>query len=203
MTEILDPYVYPGTDLLRNLRDIRDPKLLQRFEVRSTTRRLRELESNPIGGSFDAKHLRAIHACVFQDIYSWAGKFRTIDMRMDVPGQFFFARPNRIDSSVAELLGQLRPAKNLRGLPAEAFSERAGNYLGELNAIHPFRDGNGRTQREFIRELAAQNGYALNWSRVSIEQMRAASRLSFQRGNDEGMIEVVRTALEERGRTKA
>ena len=82
-------------------------------------------------------------------------------------------------------------------------SSWAGNYLGELNAIHPFRDGNGRTQREFIRELAAQNGYALNWSRVSIEQMRAASRLSFQRGNNEGMIEVVRTALEERGRTKA
>jgi cell filamentation protein len=91
MTGNMDPYVYPSTSVLRNRREIRDPSGLAAFEADATVRRLKELQANPVPGSFDAEHLRAIHRHIFQDVYTWAG-----------------------------------------------------HYLGELNAIHPFRDGNGR-----------------------------------------------------------
>jgi cell filamentation protein len=72
----MDPYVYPGTSVLRNLRDLRGPKDLADFEADATGRRLKELSSKPIGGSFDAKHLKAVHGHIFQDVYAWAGQFR-------------------------------------------------------------------------------------------------------------------------------
>jgi len=189
----MDPYVYPGTSVLRNLRDIRDPNALAQFEADVTWHRLKKLENNPIRGSFDARRLKSVHAYIFQDVYAWAGEFRTVNIaRSD---QFYFAFANQIDSSVTRLLGQLQDEGPLKGLGVEAFSARAGYYLGELNAIHPFRDGNGRTQREFIRQLALENDYILNWSNVAADHMQEASRLSFQRGDNARMIEVVRTAL--------
>ena len=196
----MDPYVYPGTSVLRNLRDLRDPKNLAEFEADATGRRLKELRSKPIGGSFDAKHLKAVHGHIFQDVYAWAGQFRTVNIARS--GQFYFAFANQIDPSVNKLLEQLRHENRLKGLNAKAFTLRAGHYLGELNAIHPFRDGNGRTQREFIRQLASENGHSLRWSRVSAEQMREASRMSFQHGDNTGMADMVRTALKHSERTR-
>jgi len=85
---------------------------------------------------------------------------------------------------------------HLKDLDAEAFARRAGYYLGELNAIHPFREGNGRTQREFIRELAAGAGYRMNWLRVTQEQMYKASADSHSRGDNSGLAALVGLAIE-------
>ena len=74
-------------------------------------------------------------------------------------------------------------------------AELQAAYLAEINAIHPFREGNGRTQREFIRQLAVRNGYALNWSRVSREHMIEASRQSF-RGDNAGLEQLLQAALD-------
>ncbi len=189
----MDPYVYPGTNVLRNLRDIREPERLASFEAAATARRLKELESDPLRGSFDAEHLQAVHEYIFQDVYAWAGRFRTVNIAKS--GQFYFAFANRIEPSIAKLLGRLRLEKLLEGLAVQDFSIRAGHYLGELNAIHPFREGNGRSQREIIRELALRNGYVLNWSRAAPEQVREASRRSFQHGDNGGMMELIRIAL--------
>jgi cell filamentation protein len=76
------------------------------------------------------------------------------------------------------------------------FARRAAYYLGEINAVHPFRDGNGRTQREFIRELSVRNGWMLDWTRVSREQMVEASRRSL-RVDNAGLEEVLKLALKE------
>lgn len=94
-------YVYPGTSVLRNLRDIRDPKVLAELEADATTRRLKELQSKPLNGSFDAKHLKAIHRHIFQDVYAWAGQFRTVNLSRGE--QFPFASANQIDPSIASL----------------------------------------------------------------------------------------------------
>jgi cell filamentation protein len=68
MTENSDPYLYPGTSVLKNLRDLTDPKLLERFEARQTHRRIAELIDNPVAGRFDVAHLKAIHRHIFQDV---------------------------------------------------------------------------------------------------------------------------------------
>ena len=75
-------------------------------------------------------------------------------------------------------------------------SSRTGFFLGEINAVHPFRDGNGRTQREFIRQLAVRNGYPLNWQGVTREQMGAASKLSFQKGDNTGLADLIQLAIQ-------
>ena len=79
-TANMDPYVYPETNVLRNLRDIRDAGQLNKFEAIATTRRTIELEHEPIQGQFDARHLQAVHHHIFQDVFEWAGAFRTVNI---------------------------------------------------------------------------------------------------------------------------
>ena len=189
----MDPCVYPGTNVLRNLRDIRDNARLARFEMDMTTRRLGELTRVPTSGGFDARHIQTIHQYIFQDVYPWAGEVRTVNISRS--GQFPFAFSEQIVPSLNKLSVDLAREHLLGNLALDTFSARAAYYLGELNAIHPFRDGNGRMQREFIRQLAARNGYALDWSRVTGDQMIDASRSSFQRGDNTGFEIILRAAL--------
>lgn len=191
----MDPYVYPGTSVLKNLRDIRDPDLLREFEAHATSRRIRHLEHNPLPGNFDAKHLQAIHRHIFQDVYPWAGEFRTINIARS--GQFYFAFPQQIEPNLAKSSTELKNERHLANLDKPAFSGRVAHYMGELNAIHPFRDGNGRTQRAFVQHLAARNEYALDWTRISRERMYAASEKSFQKGDNTDLAKVLKSTLEE------
>ena len=69
-------------------------------------------------------------------------------------------------------------------LDAVSFSERAAHYLGEINALHPFREGNGRAQREFINHLAYRNGYFISWTNVGQKELLQASIESFRQGDN-------------------
>jgi cell filamentation protein len=188
-----DPYVYPGTSVLRNRRNIVEPEQAERFEIRATFARLRELEEHPTAGNFDRAHLQAIHRHIFQDVYEWAGELRSVDIAK--PGSPFFARPPFIASALAEIADRLRDESQLRGLNVEAFSTRAGYHLGEINAVHPFREGNGRAQREFVRELALAAGFLIDWSNTSSDLMNQASALSFRSGNSSGLAALLRSAI--------
>jgi cell filamentation protein len=152
------------------------------------------LIARPQRGAFDAGHVQAIHRYLFQDVYAWAGQFRTVSISRN--GQFLYAFPQQIGPSLSNIAAGLRTERHLAGLDRDSFCRRAGHYMGELNAIHPFRDGNGRTQREFIRQLSARNGYVLDWSHTSRDQVYEASRVSFQTGDNSGMVEIVRAAID-------
>src|SRR5260370_26094427 len=80
MPDSSDPYTYPGTDVLRNILDVRDPQHLAAFEANATAARLIELDAAPLEGRFDVAHLKAIHRYIFQDVYPWAVEFRTINI---------------------------------------------------------------------------------------------------------------------------
>ena len=188
----MDPYVYPGTSVLKNLRDIRDAGILSEFEAEATARRLRQLEKNPLPGRFDARHLQAIHHHIFQDVFEWAGDFRTVSISKSGDP---FAFPQHIVSSLDKMCGELKREWHLAGSDVEQFAIRGAYYLGEINAVHPFREGNGRTQREFIRELGFKNGLAIDWSQVSREEMIAASRRSLSVDNA-GLEQALRKALD-------
>ena len=189
----MDPYVYPGTNVLRNLLDIRAPERLARFEMDMTTQRLIELAVEPMAGRLDAAHLRAIQGYIFQDVYDWAGQFRTVNIARS--GQYYFAFWDRIDPALHDTLSKLKRERQLAGLERESFCARAGYFLGEINAVHPVRDGNGRAQREFIRQLAVRNGFSLNWSRVTRDQMSEASMASFLKGDNTGLAAAVAAAI--------
>jgi cell filamentation protein len=132
--------------------------------------------------------LKSIHRQVFQDVYRWAGEFRTVNISK---GGHLFGVAAFIEPALREVLRKLSQESRLKGLDARKFAARAGYYLGEINAIHPFRDGNGRTQREFIRELAIQEGFIIDWSRVTREQMTAASLESFKTGDSPEMAALI------------
>jgi len=192
MTESTDPYKVPGTDVLRNLRGIPDPKLLARFEAECATRRIAELINRPVQGRFDIGHLKAIHRHIFQDVYSWAGQFRTVRLSI---GDQLFGVPAFIEPTLEELLRKLRGEDYLKGAGPQSFSARAGFYMAEINAIHPFREGNGRAQREFIRELGSNAGLVVHWTRLTQEQMIAASRDSFATGDSSGLAALILTCI--------
>jgi cell filamentation protein len=163
------------------------------LEARSTTERIAELAAEPVRGRLDVKHLRAIHRYIFQDIFAWAGEFRTLNISK---GGNLFAHAPFIESELHRILGQLAGEKHLTGLTPSRFAERAAYYLGEINAIHPFREGNGRTQREFIRELGLKAGYEVDWSITTREEMIEASRVSHSTGRSDLFAKLLLDAIQ-------
>jgi len=148
-----DPYCYPGTTILKNKLGLKNQRELDAFESEISLQR--STESLP-AGRLSYTHYRAIHRHLFQDVYSWAGKVRTVRISK---GESTFCYPEHIDQEMAKLFRALRRAKHLRGLSAQAFAKQAAHFLAELNAIHPFREGNGRTQLTFLTLLAEKAGY--------------------------------------------
>ncbi len=192
MTENSDPYLYPGTSVLKNLRGLTDPNLLQRFEARRTHRRLAELIDTPLPGRLDVAHLKAIHRYIFQDVYEWAGQFRTVNLSK---GGYLFGLATFLEPALQQILAKLATEKYLVNLDAEVFANRAAYFLGELNAAHPFREGNGRTQREFIRELGMKAGHYIDWRATTSAEMTEASRLSHLTGELSLFTRVIRDCI--------
>lgn len=168
-------YCYPDSDILINKLDIRDADKLLVYERKLTMLRLLELLDRPIDGKFDLKHLQAIHKYIFQDVYEWAGKIRTVDI---AKGNMF-CNVKFIESQAEEIFSKLKKEDFLAGLEEDAFCIKLAYYFAEINALHPFREGNGRSQREFIRSLALKNGYSIYFDRISEEEMILASQKSF------------------------
>ncbi|PFA82751.1 Fic/DOC family protein [Bacillus cereus] len=161
-------YCYPGTDVLINKMNYRDQELLNKVETSVAALRFVELQNKPIIGNFDLKHLQKIHQHLFQDIYPFAGKLREENI---AKGAFQFAHASFLKDQATELFKQLKGEKSLNGLKIDEFSNRAAHYMAELNVLHPFREGNGRSQREFIRCLALANGYSLKWNSQKTEDV--------------------------------
>lgn len=187
----MDPYVYPGTNVLRNLRDIRDLNTLAAFEADATSWRIRQLEHAPKPGKLNLAHLKAIHRHIFQDVYPWSGEFRTVNISRS--NQPWFALPEHIVPYLDTIFSGLAkdPAFH-REVSETQFCTRAAYYMGELNAVHPFREGNGRTQRELIRTLALTAGHPLSWKNLTAEENNEASRISFATGNNTALATILR-----------
>ena len=151
------PYTDPDTGLLRNKLGLTTPGELADAEQAITYAALILLRDSPVSPSYDLAHLRAIHARIFGDIYDWAGQIRTIAIAKGSP----FCLPQHIESSAADIFHALRGENFLRGLRRDAFVDRLTHYFGEINAIHPFREGNGRMQRAFFEQLASDAGFTL------------------------------------------
>ena len=156
-------YCYKGTNVLINLLNIRDNKTLQRAESRIVATKLFELRKNEMIGNFDVEHFIKIHKFLFEDIYPFAGKFRTENI---AKGYFSFAEWEYIDTELRKLLEKLHKSNLLKNDTRAELIKDLAYYLAELNVLHPFREGNGRTIREFIRELAYKNGYLLDLQKV-------------------------------------
>ena len=172
-----DTYCYPGSFVLKNKMNIIDETELKIAEREITVIRLAEILETPIKGKFDFKHFKAIHQYLFADIYIWAGKTRTVDI---AKGNFF-CRSEFIEEQATELFAKLHGELGFRGRAQDEVAKRLAFYLGEINAIHSFREGNGRVQRVFIDYVADNAGYDWDFGEISGEEMIKASDMAFKK----------------------
>lgn len=161
-------YCYPDSSVLKNKLDIRDPALLRKVEADLSSARQAETFRTPVVGRFTATHLCNIHRKLLGDVYSFAGHFRREDI---AKGPTRFVTYPQIKEKLQRLLGQLQQEKWLENVPFEAFAARSAYYMAKLNYIHPFREGNGRAIREFMRLLFLHNGYVVQWDAVDVEAL--------------------------------
>ena len=159
-----------------------------------------ELEQASIDKTFDLRHLQAIHKHLYQDVYEWAGEIRQVN---SIKGCTRFLSHSLIEGQSQNIFNQLKQENYLKGLDADNFSKNAAYYLGEINHIHPFLEGNGHTQREFINQLAHHNGHHIEWRNVTRQQMIDASIEVEARGQLNKMVNLIRENLVDHNRLLA
>lgn len=151
-------YTDPKTGILKNLRGITDPDVLLFVESAAVTKRLQELYNNPIKIK-GIENLFDIHTHLFQDMYVWAGKKRIVEISKD--GKQFFPT-SHFDNASVYINSLIAEFKKIPKNRKSELAEKLAEILDNVNYFHPFREGNGRAQREFLRSLALEKGLILN-----------------------------------------
>ena len=166
-------YCYPKSNVLINKLDIKDLNILHEAERDYSSVRQAELLMQGVTGDFSFQHLCSIHKQLFQDVYSWAGKVRTVDISKGT----IFCLVQFIEEQFEDLYKKLKKEFFLSDITDKReMSLRLAFYLGEINIIHPFREGNGRTQRVYIEELCMNNDhFEIDFTEVTKAEMIAAS----------------------------
>lgn len=180
-----DPYTYENSTVLVNKLDLHDQDELDDYEAEISNARSGELLPE---GKLDFAHYCAIHHHLFQDVYDWAGKPRTV--RISKQGNPF-CFPEHIEAQAAKLFADLSADKFLENLEPDDFSTQAAHFLSELNAIHAFREGNGRTQLTFFALLADNASHPLDLEKLDPELMLKAMIESFE-GDENELARVIR-----------
>ena len=169
-------YCYPHTHILKNKLDIHDKDELFKAEQELTSARYFELVKHPIPGDFSLEHLCAIHRYLFQDIYDWAGKIRTVDISKGT----IFCLTQFIEIEFKKVQEWLINNNYLQDITdKEVMAKRLAYLIGEINMIHPFREGNGRAQRVYI-EYVCKNSktFDIDFSKTTKNDMILASKES-------------------------
>ena len=144
--------------------------------------------------------LKATHKHLFQDVFPWAGQVRTVGLthpRHQDP----FAFPHFVEGSLAKQFRELAANGDLAGLDAPTFAGKAAHHVGELNAIHACRDGNDRTMRLHLQQLAAGAGHRLDVTRLQIQAWNDASNISFRTGDSSPLAAVILQGVGPTGRS--
>jgi cell filamentation protein len=168
-----DPYSYKGSNCLKNRLGLRDPAVLQAFELEMSS--LRAAEPLPTG-RLGPGHYQRVHWHLFRDVYTWAGRYRTI---RTAKGGNWFCFPEHIPAQMDLLFVRLQTEIFLPGTDGNVFVTDVADFLSELNAIHPFREGNGRAQLAFLHLIAERAGHPLRLERIQPQTFLTAMIQSF------------------------
>jgi cell filamentation protein len=189
---VTDPYAWADSECLANKLGILDSEVLQQVEARLASIRDVQASRMTIPGNYGLAHLQKFHRVLFGDVYEWAGQTRSVDISK--PGARF-CHWRYIEDQVSATLGPLAAEGYLVGYNQEAFLRSLAHYYGELNVRHPFREGNGRTVRAFLRQLAAAAGYQLDWSELSRSENVEACRAHLMSADTSRLISVLRPVV--------
>lgn len=168
---------YPDSTVLINKFDIRDEEKLNEVESVLASARFAEWVNAPKADSFDFEHYKAIHYFLFSDLYDWAGQIRTVNISKK--GTKFTSAEN-IEEQATLIFKRLRNCNYFRGLDHSEFVDEIVDFYCVTNALHPFREGNGRTQRVFLTQLIRNAGYDINFADMDTELLMIATIQSAQ-----------------------
>ncbi|MCU1740294.1 MULTISPECIES: Fic family protein [unclassified Pseudomonas] len=154
-----DPYCYPGTDALRNRLDIRDEQTLNDaeqaiYEIAAASR----ITLSP--PPYDLAFLQRIHQTLFSELYEWAGQLRTVKIQK---AETMFCTPERIVPEAAKIFRAMEDAGWFEDLSRADLIVEVAQAYGDLNVIHPFREGNGRAQRILFENIIVNTGFTVDW----------------------------------------
>ncbi|MFJ3481940.1 putative adenosine monophosphate-protein transferase Fic [Pseudomonas sp. NPDC090202] len=165
-----DPYCFPDTAILRNRFGIYDEQILAEAE-----RALSEVAAESIDFApppYDLAYLQQIHSRLFSDLYDWAGELRTVDISKD---DTHFCTTSRVVPEADKLFKALAKANWFQGLERAALVAACAELFGDLNVVHPFREGNGRAQRILFEHIVVNAGYEISWWAVEPEEWLRAN----------------------------
>lgn len=194
-----DPYVYPGTTVLRNKADLTDHDMWQAFELDASLARMAELEHTPVQGNFDFHHMNAIHRHLFQDVYEWAGQPRIINIEKRYPHCIHEA----IQTEGDKLYTKLADDDHLKWLNRGPFVEKFTDYWGDVNAVHAYREGNTRAQQAFFSQLAENAGWPLDFQSIDYDRFIEARYHNLGTGLNYEFMSVLEPAIAQPGRPQA
>ena len=182
---------YEGTSCLINKLDIRDEKQLDIMESHITLAKISIFQHNPIDGNFDFEHYKAIHKFIFEDLYDWAGVPRTVDLSKKGTS---FVKAENIEKIATACFERLKNQNYFKDLDMDDFVEKMTDFYCVTNNLHPFREGNGRTQRVFLSQLALNAGYEMNFADMDTDELMVAT-IQAANGVDTYLKDVLREII--------
>lgn len=163
---------YPGTSVLVNKLNIRDQKQLDENEALITSVKILQIELQPMVSEPDFSYLKDLHRCLFEELYDWAGQVRTINISKM---RTAFCPADQIAQTAQSIFDRLHACNYLRDLPRPELVDELADLYDSINYLHPFREGNGRVQRLYFRQLARWIGHSLNFAAVDSDRMMIAT----------------------------
>jgi len=181
-----DKYTYPGSSgVLRNLLDITDAEALDVATNAYVSIEWAALLREVIPDELDFTYLQFVHRRLFGKVFPWAGEVRDVELR--AAGTSYAYCPSRlVQARLDEAFDALAAAEYLRGMDALEFAHALAQTWAELTRIHPFRDGNTRSQSFFVSRLAELAGHPIDWDQVNVDNLRA-QRLAAAKGHPEAL----------------
>ena len=182
-------YTYKNSDVLKNKLDIKNEKKLKEYEKSIVAKKLAILIKDNYKKTFDEKHLKYIHRFLFCDIYDFAGEYREENITKD---NFIFSDFRYIEGNIGNIFKKI-DVEYFKKLRLDDLIKIISEIMTDLNVLHPFREGNGRATREFIRELLEQLGYKIDFFEIDYNEILDASKKAVI--DDVEQIELLRSSL--------
>lgn len=164
-------YTYKNSNVLINKLNIKDEKKLAAYETKMVAFKLTTIQKLKFERTYDENHLRFIHQYLFFEIYDFAGKYRLENITKE---NFLFSDFHYIEENIKEVMKKI-DLNLLKTYDFDNLVSKISEIMTDLNVLHPFREGNGRTTREFIRELLEDLGYEINWYLIDYDEILSAS----------------------------
>ena len=185
-------YTYKGTNVLKNKLNIKSEEKLKEYETKVVALKLASIDKANIKKTFDKNHLINIHKYLFEDVYDFAGKYRKENITKE---NFRFSEYYYIEDNIDYVFNKIK-IDELKKLSFDELIKKLSEIMTDLNVLHPFREGNGRATREFVRELLNELGYDIKWFKIDYNDILKASIKAVV--DDSEQIELLKKSIEKK-----